>query len=156
MKNKIDKCTVDYSSWQMQCCGDPITVGKVADLLCIKKDRYKNYVGIMIDYDEEHHLWGANCWVRGLVTRIQAVFVDKYAGKDEKVRVVCDPDNEFFIADVYYIDGYEECDNYGHRKACDVSSYIITLENVVEREHHEFPECSSHGKYIKIKPIIII
>ena len=151
MKNKIDKCTVGYSSWQMQCCGDPIRVGKVADLLCIKKDRYINYVGIEIDYDEEHHLWGANCWVRGLVTRIQAVFVDKYANIEDGTCNVVDPNNEFAIIDTDYIDGYEECDNYGHRKACDVSSYIITLENVVERECHEFPDCSSHGKYLRIE-----
>ena len=154
MKNKIDKCTVDYSSWQMQCCGDPITVGKVADLLCIKKERYKNYAGIIIDYDEEHHLWGANCWVRGMVTRIQAIFVDRFAQKDGQMCDVSEPNNEFFITDASYIDGYEDCDNYGHRKASDVCSYVITLENAVEREYHEFPECSSHGKYIKIKPSI--
>ncbi len=154
MKKMIDRCTINYSSWQMQCCGDPITVGKVADLLCIKTERYKNYVGIEIDYDEEHHGFGANCWVRGLVTRIQAVFVNKYAKIEGLTRYVDDPNNEFFIADTNYIDGYEECANYGYRKACDIQNYIITLENVVEREHKGFPECSTHGKYIKIKPHI--
>ncbi len=153
MKNKIDKCNVDYSSWQMQCCGDPITVGKVADLLCIKKDRYKNYAGIEIDYDEDHHqLDGPNCWVRGLVSRIQAVFVDKYARIEKGTRYVDDPKNDFFITDVNYIDGYEDCANYGHRKAADICSYIITLENAVEREYSTYSGSSSHGKYIKIEP----
>ena len=153
MKNKIDKCNVDYSSWQMQCCGDPITVGKVADLLCIKKDRYKNYAGIETDYDEDHHqLDGPNCWVRGLVSRIQAVFVDKYAKIENGTRYVDDPKNDFFITDVNYIDGYEDCANYGHRKAADICSYIITLENAVEREYSTYSGSSSHGKYIKIEP----
>ena len=153
MKNKIDKCNVDYSSWQMQCCGAPITVGKVADLLCIKKDRYKNYAGIEIDYDEDHHqLDGPNCWVRGLVSRIQAVFVDKYARIEKGTRYVDDPKNDFFITDVNYIDGYEDCANYGHRKAADICSYIITLENAVEREYSTYSGSSSHGKYIKIEP----
>lgn len=152
MKSKIDKCKVDYSSWQMQCCGDPIAVGEVADLLCIKKDKYKNHAGIEIDYKEEHHLWGANCWVRGIVTRIQAVFVDKYVSITGVTRNADDSNNDVIVVDTDYIDGYEECANYGHRKACDIQSYIITLENVVEREHYEFPDCSSHGKYIKIKP----
>ena len=154
MKGKIDKCTVNYSSWQMQCCGDPITVGEVADLLCIKKDKYKNYAGIEIDYNEEHHLWEANCWVRGLVTRIQAVFVDKYANIAGVTRNADDSNNDVIVVDTDYIDGYEECINYDHRKACDIQSYIITLEHAVEREYKEFPECSSHGKFIKIKPSI--
>ena len=153
MKKVIDKCTVDYSSWQMQCCGDPISVGKVADILCVKGERYKNYVGIEIDYDEDHHqLDGPNCWVRGLVTRIQAVFVDKYARIEDETRYVDDPNNEFFITDANYIDGYEDCANYGHRKAADICSYIITLENAVEREYSTYSGSSSHGKYIKIEP----
>ena len=138
----------------MQCCGDPITVGEVADLLCIKKDKYKNYAGIEIDYNEEHHLWGANCWVRGIVTQIQAVFVDKYVSITGVTRNADDSNNDVIVVDTDYIDGYEECVNYDHRKACDIQSYIITLEHAVEREYKEFPECSSHGKFIKIKPSI--
>ena len=118
----------------MHSYGDPITLGKVTDVLCIKQDRYKNYLGIEIDYDAGYLSDEANCWVRGLVTRIQAVFVDKYARTEGLTRYVDDSNNEFFVADTDYIDGCEECDNYGHRDASDVCDYIVTLENVVERE----------------------
>ena len=152
MKNKIDKCTIGYWACLMHSYGDPITLGKVTDVLCIKQDRYKNYLGIEIDYDAGYLSDEANCWVRGLVTRIQAVFVDKYARTEGLTRYVDDSNNEFFVADTDYIDGCEECDNYGHRDASDVCDYIVTLENVVEREYSTFQGESSHGKYIKIEP----
>lgn len=152
MKNKIGKCTIGYLACLMHSNGDPITLGKVTDVLCIKQDRYKNYLGIEIDYDAGYLSDEANCWVRGLVKRIQAVFVDKYARTEGLTRYVDDPNNEFFLADTDYIDGYEECDNYGHRDASDVRDYIVTLENVVEREYSTFQEESSHGKYIKMEP----
>ena len=152
MKNKIDKCTIGYWACLMHSYGDPITLGKVTDVLCIKQDRYKNYLGIEIDYDAGYLSDEANCWVRGLVTRIQAVFVDKYARTEGLTRYVDDSNNEFFVADTDYIDGCEECDNYGHRDASDVCDYIVTLENVVEREYSTFKKDSSHGKYIKMEP----
>lgn len=150
MKQKISRCTVLYASWQLQCCGDPLEVGKVADLPCINDRSHKCYAdaSIDIDYCEEHHGGGTNCLLRGMVTRIQAVFVDRYA--DEASRRVDNPDNEFSIIDTDYIDGYEECPQYGYRSGSDVCDYIITLEDVVEGTYHDIMD----GHYLDLEPEI--
>ena len=152
MKNKTAKCAVQYERWQLQCCGDPITVGKVADLVCVKDKRRKNYVGIEIDYYENHHGYDVNCCVRGLVTRIQAICVEKFAKSDGQNYHIDNPDNEFSIIDTDYIDGSEICEKYGHRYGGDVIDYIITLEDVIERPYEKIPENGSNGKYILIEP----
>ena len=150
MKNIISKCVVEYESWQMQCCGTPLKVGQVANLHCIKNGSHINALGIKIDYDEEHHGQGTNCILRGIVSRIQTVFIDKFA--NEKQRRVDDKNNVFAVLDTSYVDGRENCDNYGNREGSDASSYIITLENVMERSYKSFDGCFSHGKYIHIEP----
>lgn len=152
MKKKLSKCVVEYQSWQMQCCGIPLQVGKVANLYCIKKTPYINSQGICIDYDEEHHGQGTNCLLRGIVSRIQTVFIDKFA--NEHCRRVDDKNNVFAVFDTPYIDGWENSASYGNRKGSDASSYIITLENVVERNYETYDGCLSHGKYIHIEPSV--
>ena len=148
MKLKIPQCTVLYESWQLQCCGDPLEVGKVADLPCIKDKRHKCYAdaSIDIDYDEEHHGGGTNCLLRGMVTRIQAIFVDRYA--DEDKHRVDNPYNKFSIIDTDHIDGFEDCPQYGDRSGSDVCDYIITLEDVVEGTYHNIP----NGHHLYLEP----
>lgn len=68
MKKAIDKCTIEYWACLLHSHGDPITVGKVTDVLCIKQDRFNNDLGIEIDYEADYLSDEANCWVRGLVT----------------------------------------------------------------------------------------
>lgn len=152
MKSKISKCVIAYESWSMQCCGDPLTVGKVADLICEKKERYKISFNIDIDYDEEHHGCGANCQLRGLVTRLQTVFVDRYANIKEGTRYNYDPENDFSVIDTDYIDGYEQPESYGKRNVCDAICYIVTLEDVVEREYIDLIDSLPRGRYISIEP----
>lgn len=150
MKQKISRCTVLYESWQLQCCGDPIEVGKVANLQCIKDKRHKCYANasIDIDYNEEHHGGGTNFLLRGMVTRIQAIFVDRYA--DENNRRVDNPHNEFAIIETDYIDGFEDCPRYGYRSGSDVCDYIITLEDAVEGTYHHIPD----GHHLYLEPEI--
>lgn len=132
MKTRIGKCIIKYESWQMQCCGDPIHVGQIVNLPCIKDKPYTCACGINIDFDEEHHEKGANCLLRGKVTEIRSVFVDRFANEKEGARYIEDPNNTFTIIEVYSIDGWEEPVCYEQRKGSDVCYYIITLENVVE------------------------
>ena len=55
MKERIKKCNVLYESWQMQCCGDPIEVGKVVDLTIDVFENPTSYAGYHIDFFEDHH-----------------------------------------------------------------------------------------------------
>ncbi len=138
MENKIPTCKIEYEAWQMQCCGTPLAVGERATLTCIKLQRQTNFVGIEIDYSEEHHGCGANCQLSGKVSRLQAVFVDEYGPHDNGVvHNMEDPENKFAVIDTNYIDGSEQPECYGNRDGFDAWCYIVTLEDAVESEYTE-------------------
>lgn len=84
MKTRIVQCNINYESWQMQCCGDPIHVGQVVNLSCIKDKPYTCACGIDIDFDEEHHDRVPNCFIRGKVKRIR-LFVLTRSTKTSKI-----------------------------------------------------------------------
>lgn len=153
MKTRIAQCTIKYDSWQMQCCGDPIQVGQIVNLACIKGKKFTCACGIDIDFHEEHHGEGANCLIRGKVTKIQSVFVEHFANIKDCTYYIDDPNNTFAIIDVYSIDGYEQPNCYEHRKGSDVCYYLITLENAVEcvlESHDCFP--LYQGLYANMEP----
>ena len=152
MRERISQCNVLYESWQMQCCGDPISVGRIVNLPCIKKEPYTCACGIHIDFDEDHH-GSPNCLIRGRVVRIQTVFVDHFAKTDDDTRYIDDPNNTFAIIEVYSIDGWEEPVCYEHRKGGNASYYIITIENAVEcvlESHEQYP--LYQGLYVNMEP----
>ena len=153
MKTRIEKCSIKYESWQMQCCGDPIHVGQVVNLPCIKDRPYTCACGMNVDFDEEHHEGGGNCLIRGKVVRIMSIFVDKFANIKDGTRYIDDPNNTFAIIEVNYIDGWEDPVCYGQRKGSDVCYYIIILENAVEcvfESHEHYP--LYQGLYVNMEP----
>ncbi|MBR6287481.1 MAG: hypothetical protein IKR18_10970 [Bacteroidaceae bacterium] len=128
MKERIAQCTVQYTSWEMECCGNPIRMGQIVNLSCIKGEPYTCSCGVEIGYCEEHHGMGANCMIRGKVTRIRTVFAE--SSDCSNIIDVDDPENIYTIFDVSYIDGWEKPDCYGGRE--NKSYYIITVENAIE------------------------
>lgn len=137
----------------MQCCGDPIHVGQIVNLPCIKDKSYTCACGMNIDFDEEHHGGGANCLLRGKVAKIRSVFVDRFANIKDNTRYIDDPDNTFAILEVKSIDGWEEPVCYEQRKGSDVCYYIITLENAIEcilEGHDHYP--LYQGLYVNMEP----
>lgn len=153
MNTRIAQCNILYDSWQMQCCGDPISVGQVVNLSCIKGEPHTCACGINVDFDEDHHAGGSNCIIRGKVTRIRSVFVDHFANIKDGTHYIDDPENTFSIIEVNAIDGWEEPLCYEHRKGGDVCYYIITLENAVEcvlEGHEHYP--LYQGLYINLEP----
>ena len=68
-KTKMDDCTVYYDSWQIQCCGDPFSVGDMIEWTCIAPSLSKNAHGRIIDFDEEHH-GSATHTITGTVSKI--------------------------------------------------------------------------------------
>ena len=69
-ERKMDLCTIYYESWQLQCCGDPFSVGDKVEWTGILS-QYQNAHGIIIDFDEEHHGF-ATLNITGTITRIIA------------------------------------------------------------------------------------
>lgn len=67
-EKRMDDCTVYYESWQLQCCGDPFSVGDNVEWDCVQSE-YKNAHGIVLDFDENHHGFAAYS-VSGIVNKI--------------------------------------------------------------------------------------
>ena len=127
MKERIEHCNVLYDSWQMQCCGDPIEVGKVADLTIDTSQKPWVLAGYQLDFFEEHH-GDANAKLRGKVISIEAVFIIDYADEE---RYTDNPNNKFALYDATFIDGYDDVGDFGNHKTSDVCYYIITLKDAV-------------------------
>ena len=152
MKNqRISQCNIEYDSWQMQCCGDPINIGQIVNLPCINGDSYTCSCGIEVNYSEEHHGGGANCLICGKVIKIRSVFVGHFAKSD--LQNIDDPNNTFTIIDVENIDGWENPSCYEHRKGSDVCYYIITLENAIKCSLESLDRYPLYqGLYVNMEP----
>ena len=133
MKERINKCTVDYWAPFLQGWGDePLVVGNVANILINSCHIPKQYAGIYVDYDAEY-IHNNVSRLRGIVTSIKAVIVKKYANEGGS-RCADDPRNEYVLISIQYADGFEDKDDgvdYGKYSVSDIVTYIITLEDVV-------------------------
>lgn len=70
-KAKMDRCTIYYESWQIQCCGTPFSVGEKVEWTCFIPQDDKNAHGIILDFVEDHHGFATHSIV-GTVTKIIA------------------------------------------------------------------------------------
>lgn len=70
-KTKMDRCTIYYESWQIQCCGDPFSVGDKVEWTCLIPQDGKNAHGIILDFAEDHHGFATHSIV-GTVSKIIA------------------------------------------------------------------------------------
>lgn len=67
-KSTMDRCTIYYESWQLQCCGDPFSVGDKVEWTGTLPHGFKYAHGTIIDYEEEHHGF-ATLNITGTITR---------------------------------------------------------------------------------------
>ena len=74
----MDKCAVFIKNWQMQCCGNPFSVGDSVEWLAGKFDEPWTYHKDVeaVDYFYEHHSseWEKLFKVIGRVTKITACY----------------------------------------------------------------------------------
>ena len=66
-----DNCKIYYESWQIQCCGEPFSVGDIVEWTCIKSKGKSNHHEIPVDFIEDHHAEG-NLTIVGTITKITA------------------------------------------------------------------------------------
>ena len=128
LKEYKSQCNVLYDPSMMQCCGNPIQVGQYSTITGNKTEPYM-FANHNISFEEEHHL-DKSAKLKGLVSKITTVFVEKFANNDTEEQRLDNPNNVFVQYEVSYIDGYEHV-NYGIYKTSDASFYIITLKNVI-------------------------
>lgn len=70
-ERELDWCTVYYESWQIQCCGEPFSVGEKIEWTCCIPRETKDAHGIIIDFEEEHHGFPTHT-ITGTVSKIIA------------------------------------------------------------------------------------
>lgn len=70
-ETKIKECIIYYESWQIQCCGEPFSVGDKIEWTCRMPYETKNAHGVIIDFEEEHHGFPTHT-ITGSVSKIIA------------------------------------------------------------------------------------
>ena len=78
----LDECTVYYESWQMQCCGDPFSVGDEVQWTCLVPTHPGAASGRIVDFYEDHHKDFTHKII-GTVSNIVSQFSD--SDKDKKI-----------------------------------------------------------------------
>lgn len=121
----MDKCTVYYEAWQIQCCGDPFKVGERVEWTVLPPDDFKNAHGIIIDFQEDHHSF-ASLALTGTITGIIAERSEFPRGSREviyhKAKTIKEP---LDMADGWKSD-YKDDDKTQHT----FWGYIVILEDV--------------------------
>lgn len=81
-KKHFEECAIFYESWQIQCCGDPFSVGDRVEWTGVTPYEYPVADGVIIDFVEDHHD-AAFLSIKGTVERIVAHRSEFPRGKRE-------------------------------------------------------------------------
>jgi hypothetical protein len=131
-ETRMDACTIYYESWQLQCCGDPFSVGDKVEWTCMMPDNYKNAHGIIIDFEEDHHGFASHT-ISGTVTRIIAERSEFPKGKKEvwyhKARTIQE--------EITHADGWERELNDDDTTERTFWGYIVELKDVYLSMHQQ-------------------
>ena len=124
MRIKVDKCSLFYERWSVQCCGAPVHKDSRVEF---KAEYYhpQTLGGWMhIDFHENHHD-EVEYSLMGEVRDINAIFVDIVA----KSGYTIDKDNNYKPVAIDFFDGYENNDAYAPfgNEPC---GYYLELNNV--------------------------
>lgn len=123
---KMESCKIYYSSWQIQCCGDPFSVGDNIEWTClIPKKKYADCHGIKMDFLEDHHGEETHTII-GTVTKIIA----ERSEFDANENAIIYEDVDIIREELQHADGCEsefKSDDVVHR--C-FWGYIVELKDV--------------------------
>lgn len=121
----MEKCIVYYESWQLQCCGDPFSVGERVEWTCTKPGKFKEAHGVKLDFVEEHHI-GDTHLVSGTVTRILAERTEVPYTKEPIVYELVDVIRE----EIQHADGWESRLKDDESTRREFWGYIVELKDV--------------------------
>lgn len=128
-KREMDECTVYYDAWQMQCCGDPFSVGDKVDWTCIAPSERKNAHGIIIDFDEDHHAFATHS-ITGTVVKIIAERSESPKGEG----VICYEDVNIINEEIQRADGRESVLEDDDTTVHSFWGYIVELKDVTVKK----------------------
>ena len=124
-KTIMERCTVYYEAWQLQCCGLDFSVGETVEWYCIMPQNYKNAHGIIIDMEEEH-LGDETHSLTGTVTRIFAEY--GFCGGKPRIGY---HDMATWTEELQHADGWE-CDiDADGKNRKNLKGYIVELEDAI-------------------------
>lgn len=131
-EKKMDECTLYYESWQIQCCGEPFSVGDKVDWTCIIPHGDKNAHGIIIDFEENHHGFASHS-ITGTVTKILAERSVFPKGK----RVVHYAKAMTTLDELQHADGWESDFEDDDATEREFWGYIVELKDVTVKPLHK-------------------
>ena len=123
----MKECRIYYESWQLQCCGDPFSVGERVEWTCAKPDEFNNYHGITMDYVEDHHGDDTHL-VTGTITRI--ISERSETPKSDKPISINYDEVEIIREDIQYADGWEGWKDDDDTMCYTMWGYIVELKDV--------------------------
>lgn len=143
-ETKMNKCTIFYQSWQMQCCGTPFSVGDKVKWDCVVPENDVRKDGFVLDFYEEHHLTPTHT-VSGTVKRIIAEYSEYPLDADPMIY----EDSEVIQEETQYADGWNfERDDTDTRRS--FGGYVVELEDATVSRYLVSPKGAKKIKDIKM------
>lgn len=124
-ETRMDECTIYYESWQIQCCGEPFSIGDNVGWTGCLASGTKNAHGVILDFEENHHGFPTH-FIEGTVSKIIAERSEYPKGQ----KVVWYERTQTIQEEIDHADGWEseiESDETTDRTFW---GYIVTLQNV--------------------------
>ena len=123
----MKECRIYYESWQLQCCGDPFSVGEKVEWTCTEPGESKDAHGFPLDFVEEHHL-GWTHLVTGTITRIVSER-SEVPQSDKPISINYD-EVEIIREDIQFANGWEGWKDDDDTMHYTLWGYIVELNDV--------------------------
>ena len=130
----LDRCTVYYAAWQLQCCGDPFKVGDRITWTCALSSSVEHGDGTIVDFHEEHHGDETHS-ITGTVAKIFAERSESSRAKSlrGKVSYISYNYSEIIKDELQEADGWESEYESDETTVRTLWGYLVTLEDVTVR-----------------------
>ena len=124
-EKKFSSCSIYVESWQLQCCGDPFSVGEKVEWTGVMS-RYKNAHGFIIDFDEEHHGFATH----NIIGTVEKIIVERSEFPKGKREVWYNRANVIH-EEIPHADGWESRIDDDETTERTLWGYIVELRDVI-------------------------
>ena len=121
----MKECRIYYESWQLQCCGDPFSVGEKVEWTCAEPGEFKYAHGLPLDFFEEHHGDDTHL-VTGTITRI----ISERSETPKSEKPVVYGEVKVIREDIQYADGWKGENGDDDSIEYTLWGYIVDLKDV--------------------------
>ena len=143
----MKECKIYYESWQLQCCGDPFSVGERVEWTCAKPGKFNNIYGVTWDFVEDHHGDDTHL-VTGTITRI----ISERSETPKSDNQVVYGEVGLIREDIQFADGWESWKDDDDTMHYTLWGYIVelkvvTVEKVRNKWNKEYEEAKEKLPY---------